>query len=104
MDENPITHADSSSADDRPFRETYMLTTFDNPFDPFTQWDEWLVWDMGAGYNSCGLLDRIARNSNELSEADQFAIIQGAIDEIVTENVSGAHKKVKRGDITVAKR
>lgn len=72
----------------------YMLTTVDNPFNPFNQFDEWLVWDHTAGYDTPALLDRIANQSDEMSEADQAQAIQLAIDEIVSENVSGMHTKV----------
>jgi hypothetical protein len=37
--------------------------------------------------------------SDELSDADQFLAVQQAIDEIVRENVTGVHRKVKRGDV-----
>lgn len=84
-----------------PSRPEYMLTTVDNPFDPFTQFDEWYAWDQNAGYCTPGLLARIALMSDELSEADQHLIIQQAIDEVVRENVSGVHKKVKKGDVVV---
>lgn len=77
----------------------YMLTTVDNPFDPFTQFDEWLACDISLGYNSCGMLDRIAKVSDDLSIPDQHRIINDAIDEIVNENVSGMWRKVKRGDV-----
>jgi hypothetical protein len=77
----------------------YMLTTVDNPFDPFTQFDEWLAYDTKMGYHSASFLDRIARVSNELSLPDQEQAIQDAIDEIISENVSGMWKKVKRGDV-----
>lgn len=93
---------DTTVTDTLPDRTEYMLTTYDNTYDPFTQWDEWYAWDMNAGYHTPGLLDRVARLSDELSEADQFIILQQAIDEIAKENVSGMHKKVKRGDITIA--
>lgn len=73
----------------------YMLTTVDNPFDPFTQFDEWLVWDRNAGYNTPALLDRVANQSDEMSEADQAQAIDLAMDEIIKENVSGMHKKVQ---------
>lgn len=73
-----------------------MLTTVDNPFDPFTQFDEWLTYDITMGYNSSSFLDRVAKVSHELSEPDQHKAIQDAIDEIVTENVSGMWKKVAR--------
>ena len=85
---------------DTPHRPEYMLTTVDNPFDPFTQWDEWFAWDQNAGYHTPGLLARIAKLSYELSEADQHLAVQQAIDEIVYENVLGVHKKVKRKEVT----
>jgi hypothetical protein len=80
----------------------YMLTTVDNPFDPFTQFDEWLTFDERMGYYSLSFLDRIAKVSDELSEVDQALAIQDAIDEIVKENVSGMWRKVARGSIKVA--
>jgi hypothetical protein len=86
-----------ANEEDQP-RDTYMLTTFDNPFDPFTRWDEWFAWDMNAGYNSPGLLARIANSSSDLSDVDEFHAIQDAIDEIVRENVSGMHRKLKRDE------
>lgn len=78
-----------------------MLTTVDNPYDPFTQWDEWLAWDDAAGYCTPGLLARITRMSSELSEGDQHQAVQLAIDEIVKENVLGVLRKVKRGDVVI---
>jgi len=80
-------------------RAEHMLTTMDNPFDPWTQWDEWFAWDLNAGYNTPGLLARVARTSTNLSEADQSFAIQQAIDEIVRENVSGVHRKVQQGEV-----
>lgn len=78
----------------------YMLTTVDNPFDPFEQFDEWLAYDRQQGYNSLSFLARIAKVPPELSEADQSRIIDEAIDEIVRENVSGMWTKVARGEMT----
>lgn len=83
-------------------RPEYMLTTYDNPFDPFTQWDEWYMWDMTNGYHTPGLLARVARTSDEISDADLHFAIQTAIDEIVKENVSGMHRKIKRGEQLVS--
>lgn len=90
--------ADEVVEDGLPDRPEYMLSTTDNPYDPFTQWDEWLQWDTRAGYHTPGLLARVALTSNELSEADQYVVIQNAIDEIVKENVLGVLCKVKKGD------
>jgi hypothetical protein len=74
----------------------YMLTTVDNPFNPFTRFDEWLEYDMRLGYHSLSFLDRIARLSPDLSDPDQALAVQNAIDEIVSENVSGMWRKVSR--------
>jgi hypothetical protein len=93
-----VAESDSDTLD----RPEYMLTTVDNPYDPFTQWDEWYAWDRQAGYHTPGLLDRIARLSDELSDADYHLAIQQAIDEIVRENVMAVHRKVKRGEVTTS--
>ena len=79
----------------------YMLTTVDNPYDPWTQWDEWFAWDQTAGYHTPGLLARVARVSDDLSEGDLQQAIQQAIDEIVRENVLGVFRKVKKGEMVV---
>lgn len=73
-----------------------MLTTVDNPYDPFDHFDEWYAYDSRRGYNSLGLLARIAKTSPYLSELDQHEAIETAIDEIVEENVLGIFKKVTR--------
>jgi hypothetical protein len=47
-----------------------------------------------AHYNTNALLARVVRTSPDLSPADQAQAIEDAIDEIVTNNVSGVHTKV----------
>lgn len=84
---------------DLPDRPEYMLTTVDNPFDPFTQWDEWFAWDANAGYHTPGLLARITHQSPDLSESDQHLAVQEAIDECVEMNVLGVLRKVRRGEM-----
>jgi hypothetical protein len=73
----------------------HMLTTVDNPFDPVTQWNEWLNYDESAGYFTNSYLARIARTSPDLSDADQELAIEQAIDEIVQENVNGLYRKIE---------
>ena len=77
----------------------YMLTTVDNPFDPFTRFDEWNQYDIAMGYNTSNFLARVVYLSNDLSEPDQALAIQQAIDDIVQENVSGMWKKVSRNSV-----
>lgn len=74
----------------------YMLTTVDNPYNPFTDFDAWYAFDIRKGYYTAALLGRIAMVPEDLPEAYQSLAIQNAIDEIVGENVSGMWKKVSR--------
>lgn len=60
-----------------------MLSTVDNPWNPFTNFDEWYAFDVGHGYHSCAVLDRFARTSDALSDADNSLEISNAIDEII---------------------
>lgn len=73
----------------------HMLTTVDNPYNPFTHFDEWYSWDMAAGYNTSAFLARVIRTSDDLSEADQDLAREEAIEEIVRENVLGRYRKVE---------
>lgn len=76
--------------------EVSMLTTIDNPFDPFDQFDEWYAFDVQKGYNCCEYVARLAYTSPELSALDQSQAVESAIDRIVALNLFGVYKKVKR--------
>ena len=77
-----------------------MLTTIDNPFDPFTQWDDWKRFDEHMKYYTCSYLARIAKTSDDLSDEDNEREIARAIDEIVRFNINGMYKKVYEKKIT----
>lgn len=70
-----------------------MLTTIDNPYDPFTEFDKWYNFDELKGYHSCAYLARITVSSHSLSEQDESLAIERAIDEIVELDVLGIYKK-----------
>jgi hypothetical protein len=74
----------------------YMLTTSDNPFSPFNEWDEWYAYDEAKGYHSSALLARIANTSDELSEPDQVLAIEQAIDDVIAINDIGLYIKVSQ--------
>ena len=77
-------------------KDDVMLTTVDNPYSPFTHWEEWVGYDQAAGHHSLALLGRVVVVSDELSEADQELAITDAMNEIVRENVSGVHVLVTK--------
>lgn len=71
------------------------LTTFDNPFNPFEQFDSWFLFDSEKGYNSCAYLARIAKISDDMSEQEQDRETERAIDEIIKNDFMNIYKKVK---------
>lgn len=73
----------------------YALTTFDNPYDPFSDFTNWFLFDSLAGYNSCGYLARIARTSELMSEKEKQIEIERAIDEIIQYDFANIYRKVK---------
>ena len=73
-----------------------MLTTIDNPFDPFEQFDSWFLFDVEKGYNSCDYLGRIAKTSEQLSDEENNEEIERAIDEIIKYDFTNMFKKVSK--------
>ena len=73
-----------------------MLTTFDNPYDPFDDFHQWFMFDIEQGYNTCGKLARIARSSEEFSTVEDKVETERAIDEIIDYDFLNIYKKLTR--------
>jgi len=71
------------------------LTTIDNPFNPFEDFESWFLFDVEKGYNTCGYLGRIARISDQLSEEENNEEVERAIDEIIKYDFLNIYKKIK---------
>ena len=71
------------------------ITTFDNPYDPRSDFDHWYLFDVLKGYNSCGLLGRIANVSDSMTEDENKQEIERAIDEIIRYDFENKYKKIK---------
>ena len=66
-----------------------MLSTTDNPFNPWTHYDQWFDWDTSRGYNTASYLATIVQliNANgRVSDDDALAL---AIDDILEFNITG---------------
>ena len=73
-----------------------MLTTFDNPYNPFDEFTSWFMFDEEKGYHSCAYLGRIAKTSEQLSDEENAQEIERAIDEIIKYDFQNIYKNVKR--------
>ena len=72
---------------------TCFITTVDNPFDYFVQFDEWLNFDRTMGYFTLELVARTAMLSDNLSDKDNELEIENAFNKII-EWHSGLYKRV----------
>lgn len=71
-----------------------MLTTVDNPFDPFEQSLHGSCSMRKKDYHTCSYLGRIARTSDQLSEEENELENERAIDEILKYDFRNIYKKV----------
>ena len=75
----------------------YMLTTNDNPFDPFDEFERWFQFDVSKGYYCCGLVaERAMVSEGELSQQEDEEAISEAIDEVIKEFPMIEFKKVSK--------
>ena len=73
-----------------------MLTTTDNPYNPFEQFESWFLFDTEKGYNSCSYLARIAETTDDMTEIEKNIEIERAIDEIIKYDFTNMRKKIWR--------
>ena len=72
------------------------LTTYDNPFDPFTQFDSWFAFDTEKGYYTCSRIARLTNITDDMSEVEKNEEIERAIDKLIEIDILDVYKKVKR--------
>lgn len=59
------------------------ITTTDNPYNPFDQWKEWLLYDTNKGYHTCERLASITIVSKQLSDEENFETVEEGINELI---------------------
>ena len=78
-----------------------FVTTLDNPYDYFTQFDEWYAYDtshgydvIGQPYNTLNYVARIANVNSNMTDLEYNAAVNDAVDEICRLNLTGNYRKV----------
>jgi hypothetical protein len=74
--------------------EAHMLTTIDNPYNPFTHYNEWMAWDIRMGYNTNGMLARLAKTSDALSDSENEEEAERAMNRIIELDPLGLFIKI----------
>jgi hypothetical protein len=70
------------------------ITTIDNPYDPQEDFTQWFLFDVTNGYNTCALLSRISKTSEQLSDEENEVENERAIDEIIKYDFQNIYKKI----------
>ena len=70
------------------------LTTSDNPYNPFDNFDKWFMFDNDKGYHSCSYLARVARTSDALTPKENEQALETAIDDIIRLDPMNIYRKV----------
>lgn len=73
-----------------------MLTTIDNPYDPFEQFNLWFMFDVEKGYYTCSKIARIVQLTSDMTQKEENEEVERAIDEIIKYDFLDVYKKVKR--------
>ena len=76
----------------------FMLTTVDNPYNPFEDFDSWFLFDVEKGYNTCSYLARITKISDDMTEKEENDAINQAIEEIIDHDFLNIYRKVYKKD------
>lgn len=71
-----------------------MITTIDNPYNPFDDFKSWFAYDVSHGYNTCGYLARITKTSEQFTDFENSIEIENAIDEIIKHDFQNIYIKV----------
>ena len=61
------------------------ITTLDNEFNPFEEFDKWKQRDEELGYDTCSTLDRIHGSTIELSNELNEILLENSIDNLLRE-------------------
>ena len=80
-----------------PIEEDYMVTTYDNPINPFDEFELWWKTDLLLGHDCCSALAKFACLSSVDSEKFNEIDVKFAIDELIKQNPT-LYKKVSRKD------
>ena len=71
-----------------------FITTPDNPYDPYEDYDNWYAYDCIYHGNTSAYLARISRESDQLSDEENMSLREAAIDEIIAMNGTSAYIKI----------
>lgn len=77
-----------------------MLTTIDNPFNPYVDFVNWHNFDREKGYKTLETVARVAKVSDEMPDDMYEKEVERAVDFLCRVNPLGIYKKVRKPKTT----
>ena len=74
------------------------ITTIDNPFDPFDDFNSWFMFDVENGYYTSSKLGRLTHFTDDMTELEELEETERAIDELVRIDPLDIYIKLTRED------
>ena len=71
-----------------------MLTTTDNPYNPFDQFTLWYLFDKQMGYNTCERLARLANITSDMTQKEIEEETDRAMDKLIEIDILNIFVKV----------
>lgn len=62
---------------------TFALSTIDNPFNPFEDFDNWFLFDCEKGYYSLSRIARLSNTSEDMSDKEEAIATEKAIERLI---------------------
>lgn len=75
-----------------------MITTIDNPYNPFTDYDNWLAFDIEKGYYTCNKLARISNVTDDMTDKEMIEEEERAINRLIEIDPLDIYIKVNKGE------
>lgn len=72
------------------------ITTTDNPYDPFDDYNHWLQFDIDKGYYTSSSLARLTHLTDDMTQKEEDDEVERAIDRLIEIDPLDLYIKVTR--------
>lgn len=72
------------------------ITTIDNPFNPFDDFNSWFTYDIEKGYYTSSKLARLVNLTDDMTEIEETEEIERAIDNLIKIDPLDLYIKVEK--------
>lgn len=77
-------------------KRSVTITTVDNPYDPFDDFEHWFQFDTEKGYYTSSRVARLTKLRDDMSEVEEDLEVERAIDRLIEIDPLKIYKKVVR--------